>query len=74
MDEVDSERIFTKYYAAAVRMGKGWESGDVPDHMPGKREKEGSVLYPWDPEDIVPVNTREFYEKRPQLRGLPAGE
>lgn len=72
MDEIDSERIFTKYYAAAVRMGKSWDSGDVPDHMQGRREKEGSVLYPWKPEDIVPVNTREFYEKRPQLRQITA--
>lgn len=66
MDEVDSERIFTKYYASAVRLGKNWDSGDVPEHMQGKREKEGSVLFPWKPEDIVPVETRDFYSRRTQ--------
>ena len=64
MDEVDSERIFTKYYASAVRLGKTWGADDVPEHMAGRRESEGSVLYPWKPEDIVPVDTREYRARK----------
>ena len=67
MNEVESERIFTKYYAAGARLGKSWGDSDVPDHMPGKRENEDSILCPWTKDQIVDVQTREPAPTLPRL-------
>lgn len=58
MTPEDSEPLFRRYYATAVRDRIGWKS--VPEHMPGEREIRGSVLDPWTPDKIADVKTWTF--------------
>ena len=58
MTPEESEPLFRRYYATAVRDRIGWQS--VPEHMAGNDEGRGSYLDPWTPDKIKDVKTWEF--------------
>ena len=68
MNIQDAQEVFEKFYVSAVRLGKTWGDDGVPDHLSGRREEQGSVLYPWTPDQIVDVTS----ETVPDVKRLTA--
>lgn len=66
MTPEESEPLFRRYYANAVRENIGWNS--VPDHLAGQDEIRGSYLDPWTPEKIADINTWEFTPENDKKR------
>ncbi len=55
MDSDKAEPLFCRYYVTALRT----RPSNVPDHLPGTDELRQSTLYPWRPDDIVTIGTRQ---------------
>lgn len=69
-DAVKNEQIFCRYYATAVRQN----IRDVRDHLCGKTERDGSVLYSWDESQIVDVAKVTDVNKGKKIPALTVGE
>lgn len=63
----ESEPLFRRYFATAVRASVRWGDAGIPEHFCGRDELNSSRYNPWTPEMIHSVSTRRSFSETLQI-------